>query len=441
MLVTTIGITAVVAAGVFGWRTLRDEPDREGAGGGDWNQIVFVDRGTGTATAVDPDEPTVAAGSAASTTRATAVHVQGDRLAVVQAGQITLTSIDGTAPGVIPIETGAVVVRLPVADALWLAVGDEAGGNVVLVDGLSGATFDVGQLVAPTQIRVFLETLRHDAAGTSFAMADASNFQTIVVHTDDDPPAASFFADQPVAVGGELLVTSEVVGQQADLALVDPDRNELAKVSGELPVGGVLVDDEVTVISVDGTMSRFGKDDTEADRLGTVAVPAGASIRWVQPTADGSRFVVFGDTFEAVVDLGGRTVYTTTFTAAVESPHVEPGWACLPVGGGDTYTALIDLESGELLADLAGVEVLGASADGCTVIGTRNGLTEVISDDGVAQIGQTRSAALAPDGNAVVLTTASGATQLVEVDGTSIGTPLDLSALAGSNPIVAFRDA
>ena len=64
------------------------------------------------------------------------------------------------------------------------------------------------------------------------------------------------------------VVTSQVIGQQADLSLLDPERKVLAKVSGELPVGGVLVDEQVIVVSSEGTISRFADGDTEADRLG-----------------------------------------------------------------------------------------------------------------------------------------------------------------------------
>lgn len=187
-------------------------------------------------------------------------------------------------------------------------------------------------------------------------------------------------------------------------------------------------------------MLRFGEGDTEAERLGTVAVPAGAAIRFVQPTADGTRFVVFGDTFEAVVDLDGRTVYTTTFAAAVDPPVIDPGWRCVPIGGGDAWVALVDMESGDITADLLGFTVTGTSADGCALIGTRNGLTEVVTADGAAQIGQTRAAALAPDGEAVVVQTTAGVTQLIEIDGTSIGDPVDLSSLAPTNLLVAFRE-
>lgn len=441
MLVTTVGITAVVAAAVFGWRMLNDEPDRAGGGNGDWKQVVFVDRGTGAVRAVAEDEPSEIAAQAPPTGRVTAAHHEGERLALVQTNQIVLTSLGGEAPTVIAIDDGSVVNRLPIDDQLWLVVGSPSGGNILLVDGITGDTFDVADLVAPTSIRVFVETLRHDRDGTEFAMADANNFQTIVVHTDVDPPTAAFFADQPVAVGNDLLVTSEVVGQQADLALVDPERKELAKVSGELPVGGLLVDEEVTIVSVDGTVSRFGKGDTEAERLGTVAVPAGASIRWVRPTADGTRLVVFGDTFEAVIDRDAKTVFTTTFATDVDEPEIGPGWACLPIGGGDSYHSLIDTTSGEQLADLTGLAVTGTSADGCTVIGTRSGLTEVVGHDQTVALGRTRSAVLAPDGRAVVVQTMRGETQLVPIEDGGAGDAVDLSAHAPTNAIVLFRDA
>jgi hypothetical protein len=439
MLVTTIAITAVVAAGVFGWRQLRDEPGGAAAEDITWDQVVLVDRGTGAVTAIDPEDTAVAA-QAPATGRVTAVHVEGARVALVQAGQISLTGLDAVEPTVVPIQLGAVVVRLPIDDALWLAVGSSSGGNVLLIDGITGTTYDVGALAGQTAPRYFVDTMRFDAGGRNFAVADAVNGQTIVVHTAVEPPAAAFFADIPIAVADDLVVTSQVVGQQADLALLDPDRRELAKVSGELPVGGVLLGDEVTVVSAEGTISRFGEGDTEAERLGSIAVPAGARIQWVRETAAGSRFVAFGDVFEAVVDLDGRTLFTETFTSQVDHPTIDPGWTCLPVGGGDNYTSIVDLESGESMVDLAGVTVTGIAGNGCTVIGTRSGITEVIGIDGTVQLGLVRAATLAPDGRAVVVQTNAGEVQLVVIDDGTLREPIDLTPLAPANPIVTFRD-
>ena len=339
-----------------------------------------------------------------------------------------------------PIERGSVVTRLPVTDALWLAVGSSSGGNVLLVDGLTGVTYDVGALAGQTSPRYYVDTMRFDTVGRNFAVADAVNGQTIVVDTTADPPTAAFFADIPVAVADERVVTSQVVGQQADLSLLDPERKVLAKVSGELPVGGVLIDGQVVVVSSEGTISRFAEDDTEAERLGTVEMPPGASIRSVTLTAEGTRFVVAGDVFETVIDLDGRTVFTTTFTTPIEPPAIDPEWTCLPLGGGDTYTSIIELESGEARVDLTGVTVTDIADDGCTVIGTQAGVTTVIGVDGAVQLGLVRAATLAPDGRAVVIQTDTGELQFVQIDDGTLREPIDLTPLAPANPIVTFRD-
>ena len=78
--------------------------------------------------------------------------------------------------------------------------------------------------------------------------------------------------------------------------------------------------------------------------------------------------------------------------------------------------------------------------DGCTVIGTQAGITVVIGVDGAVQLGLVRSATLAPDGRAVVVQTSDGELQLVQIDDGKLREPIDLTPLAPSNPIVAFRD-
>lgn len=364
MLITTIGITAVVAAAVGVWRFTRDEPADAEGGGTDWNEVVFVDRATGAVGAVDVDDPAVVVAQAVGTGRVTDVHVEGDRVALVQAGQITLTGLGPTAPVVVPIDRDAVITRLPIHGALWLAVGSAAGGNVLLVDGTTGVTFDVGALSGQPSPRYFVDTMRFDAEGRAFAIADAVNGQTIVVDPTTEPPAAAFYADIPVAVAPERVVTSQVVGQQADLTLLDPERKVLGKVSGELPAGGVMVDGDVLVVSTEGTISRFGEGDEEAERVGSVAVPAGDQVAAVRPTNGGDRLVVFGGTFQALVDLDGRTLFTTAFATPVQPGPIDPGWTCLPVGGGETFTTLVDSESGEQLVDLRGVTVNGIASDG-----------------------------------------------------------------------------
>ncbi len=218
------------------------------------------------------------------------------------------------------------------------------------------------------------------------------------------------------------------------------DSAQLATVTDELTAGAALDGDDVVVASIDGAISRFGEGDESTERVGAIAVPAGASVKWVQPIADGSRWVVFGDVFEAIVDLDGRTIFTTTFTTPVEPATIEPAWTCLPVGGGSSSHSIVSVEQGDQIADLTGLTVTGVSADGCTVVGTRAGAFEVVGEGGTVPLGPVRSAALAPDGRAVVVQTTNNTTELIAIDDDwTLGEPVDLTEHAPANAIVGFR--
>jgi hypothetical protein len=440
MLVSTIGVVLVIAAGVLIWRVTRDGSAVARPETGQWDQVVFVDRANGSITTASADGRQQ--GTVAATAHTTEVHSEGSRLALVETGQIALTDVGKDAPDIVPIELGSVVTRLPIADSLWLAVSKTTGGNLILVNGLTGTTYDFAALSQQASPRFFVETLRFDPTGTRFAVADATTFQTVVVDTTTDPPVATMFAAQPLALDADHVVTSQVVGQQADLTLNDYDRNKLATVTEGLPAGGMLDGDKVVVASIDGAVSRFGKDDESAEHVGDIAVPAEGTIKSIRPSASATRLVVLGGVFEAVVDLDGHTLFTTTFTAPVNEARVEPDWSCLPVGGGSTYHSIVDLETGEQLADLTGLAVTGVSADGCTVVGTRAGATEVVGDGGSVPVGRVRSAVLAPDGKAVVVQTTTGATQLLPIDNDwTLGSAVDLTTLAPANALVTFRQS
>ncbi len=201
MLVSTIAVALVLAAGVVVWRSLQDGSATADTEAGEWNEIVFVDRTNGAAVSVDRDGN--AGGTATATARTTDAHVEGARLALVGSAQIALTDLGGESPQIVPIESGSTVTRLPIAGSLWLAVSDPNGGNFVLVDGLTGTTYDFGALADPIETRFFIDplrTLRFDLAGTVFAAADSVNFQTVVVDTSAETPEALFFQDQPLAI-------------------------------------------------------------------------------------------------------------------------------------------------------------------------------------------------------------------------------------------------
>lgn len=441
MLVSTIVITTVAAGAVLAWRLLRgDDGDGPGSAGGEWDRIALVDRTTGAVTLVDDDGEVTA--EVAGTGRVGAVHAHRDRLALVGLDQIALVGGSGGDTTVVPTERGPAVHPMTTDDSFHLVVGSATGGNVQIVDAVTGDVIDVGEQAGQTDPRIFPETVQQSNDGRRFALADSQLFQTIVVSTGGDDPW--YAPDQPIALDGDTVATRQVIAREADITLWqfddDGNRQNRATATVGIPAGGVLVDDRLIVVSVDGEMSSLRRDDDAAERLGVVAVPTGDTVQWVRPALDGDRLVVAGTTFVAVVDLEGTTVFTTTFADVVDALAPEPTWTCLPVGGDDQFHTLVSLDDGEQLADLRGLAVTGTSADGCTVLGERNGIGEVVNADGTVGLGPIRLAALGPDGRTIVRQPTSGSVELLVVDDLELGEPIDLGELAPVNLAVAFLD-
>lgn len=436
MLVTTVGITALVAVGVLAWTTFRgDDGDDESADIA-WDEIALVDRATGAVITYDDEGQEI--GRTSGTGRVTATHVHGDRLALVRSTELVLTdaTVDDD-PTIVPLPTGSTVTPIETAATMHLLVGEATGGNLLIVDVADGSVLDVGEAAAPTVPKLFVETVQVDADGTRFAVADAANFQTIVV--GDELDGAVFLADQPLAVGDELIATSQVVNLQADISLVDLERRIDATAPTDLPRGGLMVDDELVMVSVDGGIFRIGSGDREAERIGDVAIPAGSNVAWAVPTFLGERIVVGGTGFVAVVDLDGTTLFTTTFAGAGEPLRPHPAWRCLPVAA-ETGHSLVSLDAGEQLADLTDLTVTAVSADGCTVVGERTDSFELIDADGTIDLGPLRDVALAPDGDSVVRTTTAGLTELVAVtDDGELGDPIELVGAPRSRTVAFLR--
>jgi len=435
MLVTTVAIMAVVAFGVVGWRALRGGDEVDGSAAGTWSEIAFVDRSSGEILVLDDSgEPTRTMPGQGAVTDAYAL---GDRLALVGPTTVAVAGGDEIEPIAIGRTNTVTPIRTP--GTLHLVIGTASGGNVTILDVATGDVLDIGALAEQADPRLFAETIRWSSDGSRFAVADAGFFRTIVVESDAEEPG--YFGAQPLALDDDLIATSQVIALQADVALVDRERKNKALVPTEIPAGAVMVDHDLLMVATTGSVYRIADGDTEAERLGEVAVPSGATVSWVGPTLDGSRLVVVGSVFQAVIDLDGETLFTTTFASPIEIDTPRPDWTCLPIGGEGTFHSIVDLDTGEQVADLSGVDVIGASGDGCTVIGTRGGLGEVISADGTVDIGPVRSAVLAPDGRAVVRTTATGAIELVRIEeDLTLGEPIDLSDVASNNAIVAFLD-
>jgi hypothetical protein len=441
MLVSAVVITAIAALGLVAWQVVGGETESVDAIESRWDRIALIDRSAGHITTVDSAGELVAEVTGLGPVRSSA-HAAG-HLALTGFNAVTIVDVAELtdAPWVVDLTPRSTVVQVPTTDRLLLATVHTNGGDITLVDTSTTTSFDIGELAELEAPLFFADTIRTNPSGTRIAVADAGTFQTILIDTtaNDGAGEVTFYPDQPVAVGNELIATSQVRGGSAEIALFGRDGVHRTTVTSALPVGGLFHDDELIYTTVDGQILRVTTGSKEPELLGEVALPAGAQVRSVVAALDGERLIVSGDTFETVVDLDGTVIFTTTFVDTLTPLPSSVTWHCLPVGGGDTFRSLIDLADGEPVADLTGVAVTSTSVDGCTVIGERLGIGEVISANGVIRLPRGHTSTLGPDGTALVWITPSGATQLVRIDADfALTDPIDLSEFTGTNPDIAF---
>ena len=244
MLATTIAITAIIAAALVAWRFVSGESSGTVGERANWDQIALIDRATGAIDRIDAAGQPI--GSAIGLGRVAEVHTDRERMALVGSDRIVLAAPDAESV-TIPIDRNSIVSPLRTDERLYLAVGQATGGNVLIVDASTGDVLDIGALAQQPSPRLFIETLSWSSDASAFAIGDANNFQTIVVRPGSTE--AIFLPDQPVAITDNLVATSQVVGQQADVALLDFDRKNQAFVPTGIPAGGVFNGDQLVMVA------------------------------------------------------------------------------------------------------------------------------------------------------------------------------------------------
>lgn len=435
------GAAVVVAAGAVAGAAIviGGGSGEDGGGTTTWNAIALVDRVNGAVRVLDQDGDEIT--TIRGTGRVADVYASGDRLALVGATQIALVGTDGSEPILLPIAARSTVSRVATSRSFTLIVSPAGGGNLVLIDATDGSQLDVGEVAEQTSPRLLADSIRADNDGTAFAIGDGRLFQTVVVRfgrTD-----AEFFPDVPMAVADDLVVTSQTVGRSAELGLFDADGERRASIAtDERPIGGVIDGERFVFVSDSGAIFAVTADDDTPNRLGVIALPQGDVVQSVWPALAGTRLVVAGAQFQAIVDLDGTTLFQTTFTTTTEIIPPTPTWQCAPVGGSGVFTSLIDLDTGDTVAELRSADVTALSSNGCGVQLDRNGGRSIVTPAGSTVLpAAVRTAWIAPDASAAVLVdTASGAS-LVRLDddnGTDeIAEPVSLGDVDG---LVAFLD-
>ncbi|HWM19364.1 MAG TPA: hypothetical protein VNO51_06740 [Ilumatobacteraceae bacterium] len=433
VVVTAVAVAAAVIA-------IRGEQEGDERGVTTWNAVALVSRVNGAVRVVDEDGEEIA--TVRGTGRVDAVFTSGDRMALVGATQIALVGLDGADPIVVPIEQGSTVSRVATSRSFTLVVSPAASGNLTLIDATDGTQLDVGALAEQTNPMLLADSIRADSDGTAFAIGDGRNFQTVVVRFGQTD--ATFFPDVPMAVADDLIVTSQTVGRSAELGLFGADGERRASVaSEERPIGGLVDGERFVFVSETGAIFEATADDDSPRRLGVIALPTGDVVQSVWPALDGTRFVAAGGGFLAIVDLDGTTLFQTTFTTATATLTPTPTWRCVPVGGSGVFTSLVDLRTGDTVADLQGADVTGVSADGCGVETTGDGGRSVVTPIGNTVLPAAVSTAwIAPDASAAVLVDTASIASLVRIDAGRAGDdgdaePVELGEVDG---LVAFLD-
>ena len=237
---------------------------------------------------------------------------------------------------------------------------------MTLIDATDGSQLDVGEVAEQSDPRLLADSIRVDDDGTAFAIGDGRNFQTVVVRFGRVD--AEFFPDVPMAVADDLVVTSQTVGSSAEIGLFDAEGERLASIaSEERPIGGLIDGDRFVFVSETGAIFAATAGDESPRRLGVIVLPQGDVVQAVWPALDGTRLVATGTGFLAIVDLDGTTLFQTTFATPTATLTPTPTWRCVPIGGSGVFTSLVDLVTGQAVADLQGGDVVTVSSDGCGV--------------------------------------------------------------------------
>ena len=443
MLFTAAAITVAIV-GVAGVRALmRDDASSPAAHEAGWDAVAVVARTGGDITLVSPQGTIV--GEYEKLGRAAQVEVAGSHLALIGSTSVTLLDLAAetdTEPTVVPIERGATVTRLATNSAhLLLAAGRPAGGEVTLIDGITGWSANLGELGGLRAPRLFVDTIRTDPTGDTIAIADAASFQTIVVDRPDNPddpdaqPVVTNYAAQPLAIGRGVVVTSQVVGQRANIAVYTAPEATSLPVPSDIPVGGVVADGALVAVTTDGTVIRIRRGDRTPRQLTQLELPVGSTVLEVHPMLDATRLLVRADGYSAVIDTDGTVLYQSAHGLVDDAPTPTFGQRCIVAGQGGRRATLVDALDGIELAEIDDVDLLGASADGCTLVIADGDALTTLPGELDREVAAGDVLAVAPDAAAVVVRNDLDRTYLEPLDGDD--EPVELTVLA-DNPATEF---
>lgn len=403
--VVALGVVGVVAFG----------GDDDSAAKDPWT-LLRVDPASGVVDAVGADGDTATfeslgtmAGLGTGTTRA--VDDSSSLLAAVGEGGV-VTVLDAATGEIRTISTGADLGVPTRAGDVLLAV--DSGGDSVLVDLRAGTSRSLHSVFGlPSDVALYAVSPARDGA----VMVIGNGGAGVMLSTE--PSSAQWFDGVVYDAVANRVLAGSVGSDRTMTLLVDGAQvGEAVAVDGRVRARLMDGKNVAVVLQEDGTVSKVDFDSGKSTSTGHLPssvmgdLADGALSAYL--VSDERMMVELADGW-ALVGVDGALV--ARFTAGGIEPgatELSPRWfgtACtvMAVGGNvPDRSALVNLDTGEVLIDVAGAAITPPSADGCSFRTT--GTTQILIVDGAVVDVPGDLVAMSPDyTEAIVRATDGGA--------------------------------
>jgi hypothetical protein len=410
------GVVAAIAGGAILVGSLiggDDGAPSNGAADVEWNTIVLLDERSGQlivaneageelerfASGVSRPTDAMAIGSAVMATSAEAA-------AVVDLRDESSQGIEG--------DFGSTGVVMPAGTASTMLTATADASRAVIAHGPSGDVLDTETFAPIAGARYDVGTAIAAPAGRDVLVTDSGNFQTVLLSFDRDAP--SYFPGRALAVGDDLVVTTQNVGSEANITVFDHDGTSVTDARAPSVRAGMITGGDVLLVTVDGEILELTVSNGTTSAIDSLAI---GTVETGFVTPGGDRLVVVGSTGTSIVDADGSVLATFPSAAPLDvgidelAPRTS---TCLAVTSDSGDVVIATLRDGTILAEAVAEAPVFPSVDGCTVVGSSDSALQVITGDGlVEQPTDGTLVGLAPDGSSVVTESDSGRLLLVEL--------------------------
>ena len=351
-----VAVVGVLAVGM----AVADDSDR-GAGGSSWDTIAAVDGETGEVKYLDRDGAEIGEALDTGIERVQDILGEGPHLAVVAseaAGVVDVAAATVEAP---ELPEGGQAVRLSTSEPLVLVAGQDGYGELTIISATT--SLDVAELAGLDDPQMPPSGVRSDPSGTLFAVGDVDTLETAVVGTELDE--AVVLRGLPIGITEDVAVTTLFEGE-TEVRFFSLGGELVGTVEVPATRAALLADNGDAILVTAGRRRAAGRAGRRGSRRGDHVRSAGGPARR-GAGARGPRLVVLADRGVVVLDDRGEVVTTLDLGEPWRRQPLVNNSAqrCVVVLSESGTATMLDLETGETLGTIDGVEFVGAqSTDG-----------------------------------------------------------------------------